>query len=99
MISAGVSAPVAGAGRGRRGTAVAVRLLVALLVAAALVVSPRSGTWAAGCATGQYLAEYYGNQTLEGAPAATGCEGPIDYTWWSRGPERGVGTVRFSARW
>ena len=50
------------------------------------------------CPTGQYLAEYFSNQTLTGTPA-TGCEpAPLDHDWqW--GAPAGLPGDSFSARW
>jgi hypothetical protein len=51
------------------------------------------------CSTGQYLAEYFNNQTLSGAPVLARCEAAVNYDWGSGGPGGGVKTDYFSARW
>ena len=52
------------------------------------------------CPTGQYLAEYFDNKTLSGAPTTSRCEpSPIHNDWGAGGPDAGVGTDNFSVRW
>jgi hypothetical protein len=57
--------------------------------------APGSG----GCPSGQYLAEYFDNLALAGAPVFTRCETVIAYNWGAGGPGAGVGTDNFSVRW
>ncbi|HEX2295851.1 MAG TPA: PQQ-dependent sugar dehydrogenase [Actinomycetota bacterium] len=57
-------------------------------------------SWAAGgCAAGQVRAEYFGNQTLSGTPAAAACEPAISHDWGAGGPAPGLPADDFSARW
>jgi glucose/arabinose dehydrogenase len=51
------------------------------------------------CATGQYLADYFGNRTLSGAPAVTRCEATIDHNWGAAALVPGIGADNASARW
>ena len=51
------------------------------------------------CPQGQYLAEYFANQTLSGPPAFTRCELAIANNWGSGGPGNGLGNDGFSVRW
>ncbi|GAB3311224.1 PQQ-dependent sugar dehydrogenase [Geodermatophilus aquaeductus] len=51
------------------------------------------------CPQGQYLAEYFPNRTLTGAPAVTACEPPPLSHDWGAGAPAGVGPDNFSARW
>lgn len=52
------------------------------------------------CASGQYLAEYFGNPILEGTPTIERCEDDVDNDWGiAEGPGTGMGTDDFSARW
>jgi glucose/arabinose dehydrogenase len=51
------------------------------------------------CPSGQYLAQYFSNVTLSGAPSATQCETAISYAWGAGGPGNGVGADNFSVRW
>src|SRR5581483_451266 len=60
--------------------------------------TPVSG--GSSCPSGQYLAEYFPNQTLSGTPTFTRCEaGPINYQWGTGGPGNGLGSQFFSVRW
>jgi glucose/arabinose dehydrogenase len=53
----------------------------------------------ASCPGGQYLAHYFPNRTLTGAPAVTACEAaPLDHPAGRPWPA-GVGPDDFSARW
>ncbi len=52
-----------------------------------------------GCGRGQYLAEYYGNVSLTGAPVVSQCEGGIDHVWGSGSPVGSVPADNFSVRW
>jgi len=55
-----------------------------------------------GCTLGQYLAQYYANTTLAGAPAVTQCEGaPLNNTLGTTAnwPPTGVSSTNFSTRW
>jgi glucose/arabinose dehydrogenase/endonuclease YncB( thermonuclease family) len=66
---------------------------------ATLVVTAAAPT---SCPVGQYLAQYYANKTLSGAPAATRCEAaPLNDTLGGTAnwPPTGVPTTNFSARW
>ncbi len=51
------------------------------------------------CATGQFFAQYYANQTLSGTPTFSQCETSINYNWGTGGPGNGVGPDNFSVRW
>jgi glucose/arabinose dehydrogenase len=52
------------------------------------------------CPTGEYLAQYFDNKTLSGAPTTSRCEpSPIHNDWGAGGPDVGVGTDNFSVRW
>jgi hypothetical protein len=61
-------------------------------------IAPTS-TPIAGCPTGQFLAEYYNNKTLTGAPTFTRCEATINADWGYGGPGNGIGIDDFSVRW
>jgi hypothetical protein len=56
-------------------------------------------TVAASCTAGQFLAEYFNNTTLSGAPTYTHCTPSVNYNWGTSGPGNGIGTDLFSARW
>ena len=61
------------------------------------IVHPGAGPTA--CPEGQYLAQYYDNQTLDETPATTACEpAPLDHRFGAGSPA-GVGPDAFSARW
>jgi glucose/arabinose dehydrogenase len=52
------------------------------------------------CPTGQFNSEYFVNTSLSGTATTTRCEpSPLHYNWGSGGPDTGVGTDNFSARW
>jgi PKD repeat protein len=51
------------------------------------------------CPKGQYLAQYFANQTLSGTPAFTRCEPAIANDWGRGGPGNGLGDNGFSVRW
>jgi len=52
------------------------------------------------CPTGQYLASYFPNQTLTGAPVTVRCDAAINNNWGSGSPPgTGVGPDHFSVRW
>jgi glucose/arabinose dehydrogenase/chitodextrinase len=51
------------------------------------------------CPNGQYLAEYFANQTLTGDPTFWRCESSITNDWGPGGPGNGVGPDDFSVRW
>lgn len=51
------------------------------------------------CPTGQFLAEYFNNRYLNGAPVVARCENSITYDWGSNSPVEGVTTDDFSVRW
>jgi hypothetical protein len=53
----------------------------------------------ASCPGGQYLAEYYANTNLGGAPVVTQCEAIIDHVWGSGSPVGGLVADNFSVRW
>jgi hypothetical protein len=52
-----------------------------------------------GCPTGQYLAEYFNNKDLSGAPVSYSCEDHIDFDWGYGGPSQLGVTDNFSVRW
>jgi hypothetical protein len=56
-------------------------------------ISPSSG-----CATGQFLAEYFANIGLTGTPARTACESTINNDYGAGGPA-GLPADNFSIRW
>ena len=73
--------------------------LASRLLAAPLLLA---GTQALAltCPPGQWLAEYYPNIKLAGAPVLTRCEtGPIDYYWMTDSPDPRLPVDAFSARW
>jgi glucose/arabinose dehydrogenase/PKD repeat protein len=52
------------------------------------------------CPAGQYMASYFGNRTLTGAPSTVRCETAINYNWGSGSPPGTVvGPNNFSVRW
>jgi hypothetical protein len=51
------------------------------------------------CPAGQFLANYYSNQTLSGTVALARCESRIDYLWGAGSPGPTVPSDHFSARW
>ena len=52
------------------------------------------------CAAGQFLAEYYANETLSGTPDTERCEDTINNDWRDGAPQgTGVGPNNFSVRW
>jgi len=51
------------------------------------------------CTTGQYLAEYFNNISLNGSPTFTACQSSINYNWGSGGPGNGLANDNFSVRW
>jgi len=72
----------------------------ARLVAPALLIAASGGAHALECPSGQWLAEYYPNIKLAGAPVLTRCEtGPIDYYWMTDSPDPRLPVDAFSARW
>jgi hypothetical protein len=53
-----------------------------------------------GCSPGQYRAEYYSNERLEGAPIFTQCEEPpLERRWRDGSPHPSLPADHFSARW
>ncbi|MDP9373288.1 MAG: PQQ-dependent sugar dehydrogenase [Chloroflexota bacterium] len=58
-----------------------------------------AGSGVVNCLTGEYLAEYYPNATLSGAPTFRRCETRIDNDWGDGGPGGGLGNDNFSVRW
>src|SRR6266850_44242 len=57
-------------------------------------ITPAGG----GCPAGQFLAEYFANIGLTGAPARTACETAVNYDYGAGGPA-GLPVDNFSARW
>jgi hypothetical protein len=51
------------------------------------------------CASGQFVAQYFNNRTLSGAPTFTRCDASIGFNWGSGGPGNGVASDNFSVRW
>jgi PKD repeat protein len=51
------------------------------------------------CPAGEFTAEYFDNQTLEGTPVLTRCETAIDNDWDNAAPAPGVPADGFSVRW
>jgi glucose/arabinose dehydrogenase len=58
-----------------------------------------SGPPVTSCPDGQFLANYYSNQTLSGAVALSRCEATINHNWGPGSPGGSVPTDHFSARW
>ena len=53
-----------------------------------------------GCAASQFVAQYYNNRTLAGAPTFTRCDAyPLNFNWGTGGPGTAVAANNFSARW
>jgi len=53
----------------------------------------------ASCPVGQFLANYYHEVRLSGAPLLTRCETAINHDWGLGGPAPGIGPDKFSVRW
>jgi hypothetical protein len=51
------------------------------------------------CPVGQFLAEYFNNQSLAGTPVVSRCEASIDNDWGGGAPAPGVNVDGFSVRW
>jgi glucose/arabinose dehydrogenase len=51
------------------------------------------------CASGNYFAQYYTNQTWSGTPAIARCDDTIDNDWGSSGPFGASPTDHFSVSW
>ncbi len=52
------------------------------------------------CASGQFQADYFNNETLSSVPVFSQCEdAPVNHNWGQGGPGNGVGTDGFSARY
>jgi len=51
------------------------------------------------CPTGQYLAEFYSNSILSGAPTLTTCDATIGYVWLAQESGNGISSNNFSVRW
>ena len=58
----------------------------------ALTMMPRS------CPSGQFLAEFFPNQSFSGSPTFAACDGSINYSWFS-GDGSGITNDNFSVRW
>ena len=55
---------------------------------------------ATSCAPGNYLAQYYTNQTWSGAPAVVRCEDTVNYDWGQNSPIPGTIPIdHFSVSW
>jgi glucose/arabinose dehydrogenase len=62
--------------------------------------TPRSGDPGGGdCPVGQFLAEYFNNMVLSGAPVLSRCEAVINNDWGNGSPGPGVNADGFSVRW
>ncbi|GAD23345.1 glycosyl hydrolase family 18 protein [Acidovorax sp. MR-S7] len=73
--------------------------LIPRALAASLLLAGTQA-FALECPLGQWLAEYYPNTKLAGAPVLTRCEtGPIDYYWMTDSPDARLPVDAFSARW
>ena len=58
------------------------------------------GSFTVGCASGQWLAQFYPNQSLSGVPVASTCEASINHNWGTAGPGvGGLGGSNYSVRW
>ena len=58
------------------------------------------GSFTVGCAAGQWLAQFYPNQSLSGVPVASTCEASISHNWGTAGPGvGGLGGSNYSVRW
>ena len=52
------------------------------------------------CGPGQWLAQFYPNQSLSGVPVASTCEASINHNWGTAGPGvGGLGGSNYSVRW
>ncbi|MCP5099343.1 MAG: hypothetical protein GY943_27635 [Chloroflexi bacterium] len=51
------------------------------------------------CGVNYYLAEYFNNRNLSGAPVFTQCEQAINYDWGNGDPGNGISNNNFSVRW
>ena len=52
------------------------------------------------CTSGQWLAQFYPNQSLSGVPVASTCEASINHNWGTAGPGvGGLGGSNYSVRW
>jgi glucose/arabinose dehydrogenase len=51
------------------------------------------------CPADEYVAEYFNNQLMTGAPVLSRCETEIDNDWGTAAPAPGVNTDQFSVRW
>jgi hypothetical protein len=51
------------------------------------------------CPNGQFLAEYFSNTYLGGAPAARACETSLTHTWGTGSPDDSVPSDNFSGQW
>jgi hypothetical protein len=78
-----------------------VGLPVSLLGVVGLTVSHSftGMTNVSACARGQWLAQYFNNKTLSGAPVRSQCEAVIDHAWGWHAPPSGVAGDGFSVRW
>lgn len=54
---------------------------------------------AAGCAPGEFVADYFPNTLLTGVPARSTCEPAIAHEWGEGPPGPGLGADHWSARW
>ncbi|UZR28800.1 glycosyl hydrolase family 18 protein [Methylococcus mesophilus] len=71
------------------------RLLPAISLSAMI-----SGPALAACPDGQWVAEYFANTSLAGAPVLVRCEdGPPNYFWDQEAPVPGLSPDAFSVRW
>ncbi|GEM_PF-2096326 len=62
-------------------------------------LAPAATPTPVSCPLGQYVAQYYNDQTLTGSPTLSQCEATINYTLGSSWPGNGLGPNSFSVRW
>ncbi len=51
------------------------------------------------CGSGEFLAEYFANETMSGEPFVVRCEDHVQHDWGTDGPVPGVPADHFSVRW
>jgi len=70
-----------------------------ILLAAFFLLIPLLASAASASQPGAWWAEYFANQTLNGAPALTRFEDAVNHDWGVGSPGAGVPADGFSARW
>jgi uncharacterized protein YraI len=74
-------------------------VVVATLVVSLVGIMPTPTAEATGCTGANWDGKFYNNTSLSGNPAATSCNGSIDFNWGQGSPLFGVHYDTFSARW